>query len=183
MFPSGLSFFPFPSLFPPFFAILTFSHVLFPFTLSCDCYIALMYDTLARQTPELRASILRYDVSEKAKPCCGSVLEDCIRDLSLLPHQHCARCNPRPGFVRCAAPATFHAPMRAVRHAVPARQCGMAVMRMLFTVRTGLDYLPSVLSHIDLSSLNSLDLRTVRRNMSNVYNFGMEGEVDDMTKW
>ena len=65
-----------------------------------------------------------------------------------------------PGFVRCAAPTVFHAPVRAVRRAAP--RCGMAVMRMLFTIWIGLDYRSSVLSHREPSFPNSRDLCTAR---------------------
>ena len=68
----------------------------------------------------------------------------------------------RPCFVRCAVPAPFHAPVRAMRRAAPVWRCGMAVIRMLLSILIGLDWMSLVLSHRDLSSPNSLDLCTAK---------------------
>ena len=79
------------------------------------------------------------------------------------------------GFLRCAAPAPFHAPMWAVWHAGTAVRTGVDMdviyyldvillfnVWMLFTIWTGLNCLSLVLSHRKLSSPNSLDLRTAQ---------------------
>ena len=50
---------------------------------------------------------------------------------------YCAVITPdglQLGFVLRDAPALFYATVRAVPRAVPVRRCGMAVMRMLFTI-------------------------------------------------
>ena len=66
------------------------------------------------------------------------------------------------------APTLFHMPVREVRHAAPVRRCGMTVMRMLFNIWLGLDYLSLELSHIKASSPNSVDLHTSQNSQAPV---------------
>ena len=70
--------------------------------------------------------------------------------------------------MRCAAPTLFHGPVREMRHTALVRRYGMTVMRMLFTVWIGLDYLSSLLSHREPSSPNSLDLCITRNSHARV---------------
>ena len=59
----------------------------------------------------------------------------------------------------CAAPAFFQAPLHEVRRTMPVLRCGMTVMQMIFTIWIGRGYLSYVMSHRELSSQSSLDLR------------------------
>ena len=72
--------------------------------------------------------------------------------------------DAQAGFVRCAAPAFFHAAVREVRRAAPVRWCRMTLMRMLFTIWIGLDYPLSVMRHRELNCRNSLDLRAAENS-------------------
>ena len=73
--------------------------------------------------------------------------------LSTLTPHHTRLCA-----VRCTGP--FHTPVWAVRRDVPVRFCRTAVIQMLFTIWIWLACLSLVLSRRELSSPNSLDLRT-----------------------
>ena len=86
----------------------------------------------------MRSSLLAPPARARASPrLCENVCSLWFMLLSKLP----VRCQFihrawiwTAGFVRCAAPALFHAPVRRVRCAVLVRRCGQWVRRILFTI-------------------------------------------------